>query len=90
MSSSWYFGLSDDTFLESEVKCDEVQSSESHPSGTSNSDSSEITVPTIILSAVLGIVLLVLVLSAILCVTIRWYKKYKGTSAEDRYMYEVT
>ena len=91
VSKSWEFGLSDDTFLESEAICEEVQSSEGDLSGTSSSDSSAISVPTIILSAILGIVLLVLILSAVLCITIRWYKKkyrYRGTPTEDRY--EVT
>lgn len=92
VSKSWHFGLSDDTFLESEAKCEEVQTSEDDLSSTSNSDSSGISVPTTILSALLGIVLLVLILSAVLFITIRWYKKkykYRETSTdEDRY--EVT
>ena len=85
VSSTWQFGLSDDALLDSEAKC---ESSTSQMSGSSNDDSLEISVPTIVLSAALGIVLILLVLMLIVtCATVKWYrKKHKETTVDTRYV----
>ena len=85
VSNTWQFGLSDDALLESEAKC---ESSTDQLSGSSNDDSLEISVPTIVLSAALGIVLILLVhMLIVTCATVNWYrKKHKETAVDTRYV----
>ena len=71
VSTTWQFDLSDDVSFESEATCGEQQTSNL----SANSSSTSITVPTIVLSAVLGAVIIVLAIWAVISC---FKKKHKG------------
>ena len=79
VSTTWRFDLPDDVYLDSEATCREQQSSSSDlgDSSSSSSTSPSITVSTIVLSAVLGVVIIVIAIwAAVSC----YKKKHKQTT----------